>query len=471
MFDTPDTEMRDIFNAQKAAFAANSKRSLADRLSDLERLAAVVRANADAIAKAISDDFGCRPVEETVLGETGFVLKDIAHTRSKLAKWMKPKGRPLDMTVMPGKAYVRYEPLGVAGIVAPWNYPMQLALSPLTAALAAGCRAMVKPAEATPATSELMAKMIAQAFERDHVAVILGGRDTGEGFSRLPFDRLFFTGSTRVGRMVYRAAAEHLTPVTLELGGKSPAIAGNDLPADKIAQMTGFGKFYNGGQTCVAPDYMLVPRARVREIGEAMIAWVKETFGDPLESPHYASQISGQHYDRMSQMVAEAKARGAEVLSASDDAARAKETRKFPPTVVLDPPRDARLMQEEIFGPILPIAPYDSLDEAIAHVNAGDRPLALYAMFKDKQLARKVIEGTTSGGACVNGALLHLSVSELPFGGVGASGMGAYHGERGFREFSHERAVLELPVWHPSRMVKPPYQGVYKFIAKKLLNS
>jgi len=469
MFDTPQPEVRAIFDAQKAAFSLAEKRSYEQRVADLDALEGAVRAHADEIAAAIDADFGCRPKQETVLGETVYILNDIAHTKKKLKSWMKPRRVGVDMNLQPGKAYVRREPLGVVGIMSPWNYPFQLAMAPLTAALAGGNRVMIKPAEATPETSALMGKMIAGIFKPDHVAVVEGGRETGEAFSSIPFDRLFFTGSTRVGRMVYQAAAANLTPVTLELGGKSPAFVGDDLPADKLAPMIGFGKWFNGGQTCVAPDYVLAPRARMREVADGLLAWVRESFGDPVRSEFYASQVSGQHYDRMKQLLEEVKTSGAEVLSASDDWAGADETRRFPPTLVLDPPKTSRLMEEEIFGPILPIVPYETLDEAIEFVNRGERPLALYAMFKDKAAARRVVDKTISGGVCVNGALLHLSVSELPFGGVGASGLGAYHGVRGFEEFTHARGVLELPVWHPTRMMKPPYDSfAYKFIEKKL---
>ncbi|MEL6365423.1 MAG: aldehyde dehydrogenase family protein [Pseudomonadota bacterium] len=467
MFDTPESDLRATFDAMKAAFAAEPKRAYDKRMDDLDHLAKAILSRKDEIVSTVSDDFNGRSVAETILSEIGFVLTDIRHTRSQLKKWMKPKSVAVGMTTAPGKAYVRFEPLGVAGIVSPWNYPVQLALAPLVAALSAGCRVIIKPAEATPGTSDLLARIISDAFAPDHVKVVTGGRETGEAFTNLPFDRLFFTGSTQVGRIVAQAAAKNLTPVTLELGGKSPAVLGDDMPVEKQAEIVGFGKMFNAGQTCIAPDYVLAPEARVKPFAEAVMRWVGATYGETSVSSDYTSQISGQHYDRMAAMVEEAREKGAEILQSSTDLAKAKETRKFPLTIVLNPPADARMMQEEIFGPILPVLSYKSLDDATRRINEGERPLALYAVFKDKLKAREVLEKTISGGAGVNATLIHLSVAELPFGGVGQSGMGAYHGHRGFLEFTHQRSVFEAPTWHLHTKLAPPFGKLFDFVAKQ----
>ncbi len=467
MFDTPETELRQTFDAMKSAFAAEPRRSYEQRMDDLDRLAKAILAHKDEIVATVSEDFNGRSVAETILAEVGFVLTDIRHTRGQLKKWMKPKKVAVGLTTAPGKAYIRYEPLGVAGIVAPWNYPVQLALAPLVAALAAGCRAMIKPSEATPGSSALLEKMIAATFAPNHVAVVTGGRETGEAFTSLPFDRLFFTGSTHVGRLVAQAAAKNLTPVTLELGGKSPAVLGDDMPVEKQAEIVGFGKMFNAGQTCIAPDYVLAPEGRAKPFAEAVMRWVGATYGETSTSEDYTGQITGQHFDRMSAMVEEAWDRGAEVLQSSTDLQKAKETRKFPLTIVIDPPADTRMMQEEIFGPILPILTYRSLDDAVRIINDGERPLALYAVFKEKQKAREVLEKTISGGAGVNATLIHLSVAELPFGGVGHSGIGAYHGHRGFLEFTHQRSVFEAPSWHPHTKLVPPFGKLFEFVAKQ----
>jgi len=466
MFDTPETDLRHAFDAMKAAFAAEPKRAYAERMDDLDRLAREIVKRQDDIIRIVSEDFGGRSTVETVLSEIGFVLQDVKHARSHLKKWMKPTSVGVGLTTAPGKAYVRYEPLGVAGVVAPWNYPVQLALAPTVAALAAGCRVLVKPAEATPRTSGLLAEIVSACFEPDHVKVVTGGRETGEAFTKLPFDRLFFTGSTRVGRMVALAAAENLTPVTLELGGKSPAVLGDDMDVEKQARIVGFGKMFNAGQTCIAPDYVLAPEGRVKPFAEAVMKWVQGSYGDTSTSVDYTAQISGQHYDRMTALVEEARAGGAGILQSTTDLAKAKETRRFPLTIVLDPPADARLMQEEIFGPVLPVVGYQTLDDAIRRINDGDRPLALYAVFQNKAKARDVLERTISGGAAVNATLIHLSVAELPFGGVGQSGMGAYHGRRGFLEFSHQRSVLEVPTWHMHTKLVPPFGKLYEFVRK-----
>jgi len=457
--------MKSLLTDQQAAFAQDRHRRLDERRADLDAIAALTAEHADEIADAIAEDYGARSPAETQIAETGFVLSAVKHARKHLKGWMKPRRASVPATLMPGKAYVRREPKGAAGIISPWNYPYQLAITPLVAALAAGCRAMIKPSEFTPRTAELMKRLLGEAFPEDQVAVVTGGPAVGEAFSALPFDHLFYTGSTHVGRLVAKAAADNLTPVTLELGGKSPAIVTEAYETRDLAKPLAWGKFFNAGQTCIAPDYVLAPQRRVEEVGETIIAAAAAFYESPADDPDYTAIISQRHHERLTGMIEEARSQGARVIQPEHDAEAAKAARKIPPTVILDPPEDGQLMQEEIFGPILPVLGYELLSGAIDFVNARERPLALYVFSKDKRLARRVLEQTVSGGASVNAAMLHMSVEEMPFGGVGKSGYGAYHGERGFLEFTHERAVFEAPVWHPSRLIAPPYGRMFDFIA------
>jgi coniferyl-aldehyde dehydrogenase len=458
--------MQDVFARQRAAFEHERHRSLSERKADLEKIEKLVKERGDEFADAIDADFGRRSKSETALAELGFTIATAKHSRQHLAKWMSAKRVSVPMTLAPGNAYIRREPKGVVGIVSPWNYSMQLAFAPLVAALAAGCRVMIKPSEFTPRTSALIKSTLAELFSEDHVAVIEGGPEEASAFTALPFDHLFYTGSTQVGRIVAKAAAENLTPVTLELGGKSPAVIAPDFDPAEAAKTLAWGKFLNAGQTCVAPDYALVPRGSEKGFVDAMMHETAQMWPDVATNEDYTAIISERHHARLSQMVEEVREAGAEVHQLAFDKAKAGNTRIFPPTVVVDPPLDSKLMQEEIFGPILPVLSHDGLENAARFINERDRPLALYIWSKSKQTARNFLARTISGGAAVNLPLLHLSVEDLPFGGVGASGYGAYHGEAGFLTFTHERGVFEAPVWHPSRLVRPPYGKVFEFFKK-----
>lgn len=458
--------MNALLKAQKAAFEAERHRPVGERKSDLKKLEAMVKARGADFAAAIDADFGRRSKAETAIAEAGFVIASAKHARQHLSHWAASRRKPVPMTLAPGKAYVRREPKGVAGIVSPWNYSMQLALAPLVGALAAGCRAMIKPSEFTPRTAELLHETLSELFNDDHVAVITGGPDVAKAFCALPFDHLFYTGSTPVGRLVAKAAADNLTPVTLELGGKSPAVIAPDFDLDQAAKTIAWGKYFNAGQTCVAPDYALVPRGGQRKFAEAVMREADAMWPDVADNGDYTAIISEKHHARLSDMVEEARAAGAEVLQADFDPAKAGNTRIFPPTVVIDPPLDSALMREEIFGPVLPVLGHDGLSDAARFINDRDRPLALYVYSKSNATARDFLARTMSGGAGVNLPMLHLSVEDMPFGGVGASGQGAYHGETGFLTFTHERAVFEAPVWHPSRLVFPPYGKVFEFFKK-----
>ncbi|MEO1039910.1 MAG: aldehyde dehydrogenase family protein [Pseudomonadota bacterium] len=456
--------MSGLLEAQKTAFAAEPHRPIEERKADLKKVEEMVKARAEDFAAAISADYGRRSPKETQVTEAGFVIASAKHARQHVARWASSRRKPTPMTLKPGLSYVRREPLGVAGIISPWNYPMQLALAPLVAALAAGCRAMIKPSEYTPRTAELLEETLGGLFSEDHVAVITGGPEAAAAFSALPFDHLFYTGSTQVGRLVAQAAAKNLTPVTLELGGKSPAVIAPDFDTTEAAKTIAWGKFLNAGQTCVAPDYVLAPRGQEKAMGEAIIANAEAFWPDAANNADYTGIISDRHHARLGEMVEEARSAGAELVQAAFD--ESSNARAFPPTVVINPPSDIKLMQEEIFGPVLPVIGHDGMEDAARRVNRGERPLALYVYSKSKTTARRFLSKTMSGGAAVNTPLLHLSVEDLPFGGVGASGQGAYHGEYGFLTFTHERAVFEAPVWHPSRLMAPPYGKVFDFIAK-----
>lgn len=456
-----------VFTAQKDAFEGERHRSYKDRLRDIDAIAALTKKHADAIKDAAAADFGVRSRCETQLTEVTYMATAARHTRRHLWSWMKNRKVSIPGNLAPGNAYIRREPKGVVGIISPWNYPFQLAFSPILAALASGCRIMLKPSELTPNMSELMRNMLAEEFEETHVAVLLGGPAVGEAFTKIPFDHLLYTGSTHVGRLVAKAAAENLTPVTLELGGKSPAIVTPSYPQDAAAKSIGWGKFFNAGQTCVAPDYVLAPNGSEKSLGEAIIKVAQHQFDDSATDDAYTAIVSDRHYERLAGMIEEARTGGAEILQPKHDAEAAKAGRKIPPTVVINPPADSRLMTEEIFGPVLPIIGYSELDAATDHVADRDHPLALYVYSTDKTEAERVLDNTMSGGAGVNINLLHLSVPDLPFGGVGASGQGSYHGEHGFLTFTHERSVFRTGKWHPSRLLAPPYGKMYETVAKK----
>jgi acyl-CoA reductase-like NAD-dependent aldehyde dehydrogenase len=435
-------------------------------LAALERL---IRDNQAAIAEAIRTDFGHRSVHETQLLELFPSLEAIRHARRHLKSWMRPQRRAVSMWFLPGRARVLHQPLGVVGIIVPWNYPLLLAVGPLVAALAAGNRVMVKMSELTPAMSGLFARLVAKYFADDEVAVVEGDAQVAQAFARLPFGHLLFTGSTRVGYSVMRAAAENLTPVTLELGGKSPAILGPDYPLEKFAERVMIGKTLNAGQTCIAPDYVLVPAGRARAFTAAARQVVDACYPDILHTPDYSSIVSERHYRRLVGLVEEAKNLGAEVVPLSSAAHPDAATRRMPPLALLNVTPDMQAMQEEIFGPILPVVPYRDLDEAMAYVNARPNPLALYYFDHDLGRIDRVLEQTLSGGVTINDTLLHIAQDSLPFGGVGASGMGHYHGFEGFETFSKKKAVFFQSRVSGIGLFKPPYGKLFERMVNMLI--
>jgi coniferyl-aldehyde dehydrogenase len=426
----------------------------------------LVAGNEKAFTEAIAQDFGVRSRTETELLEIVPTLTAIHHARKKVARWMRPERRRVAPTFQPAKAWVRHEPLGVIGIISPWNYPLQLAISPLVDAIAAGNRALVKPSELTPAFSELLKRLVAEQFDPAEVAVVTGGVEVGQAFASLPFDHLLFTGSTAIGRKVYQAAAANLTPVTLELGGKSPAVICPDYALDKAARSIAFGKFVNAGQTCIAPDYVLVPKGREEAFAEALMAQVRRSYPRIAGNDDYSGVISPRHRERLERAVEEAKEAGATVLVHEDEGSKAEG--KVGPTVVLGAPENVLFLSEEIFGPVLPIVPYDDLGEAIDFINRRDRPLALYCFSGDRRQHERVLGATLSGGVTLNGTLLHVAQENLPFGGVGPSGIGAYHGEEGFKRFSHARAVHKVGFVNIFEKLGPPWGPMAKRLGKML---
>ena len=456
-----------LLQAQRAAFHKEPRRSLQDRRADLRKVEDMVAEGADEWIEAVSADFGHRARIETELLELSVVVRAARATRRELGQWMKPRRVPTPMLAAPGSSKVRYEPKGVVGVVSPWNYPIQLALMPLIAGLAAGCRVMIKPSELTPHTNAVMATRIARAFPADQVCLVEGGPEVAEAFTSAPFDHLMFTGSTRIGRKVAQAAAANLMPLTLELGGKSPVFVDPAYDAKDAAHPLAWGRFLNAGQTCVAPDYILAigGKDRAKSLAEAIIAQAETFYPQPHANPDYTAVISDRFYSRFEAMVDEARAAGVAVLQVAHDPAAAKAARKFPPTVLIDPPAHLEVMRDEIFGPILPVLSMASREEALAHVRAGGHPLALYVFSKSQDWVSHVLDRTQSGGVTVNGTMLHLANDNLPFGGVGESGYGAYRGRRGFEEFSHARSVFATGGWHSTRLAAPPYGGLARRIA------
>ena len=449
---------RAAFDRLKTAWREHQGLSYQERMRLLERFADALVQWEERLATAISEDFGNRSRHETAIAEVFVTLAGIRYIRKHLRSWMRPDARETSWVFLPAKNRVIHQPLGVVGVISPWNYPLQLALIPIAYAVAAGNRVVLKPSEITPRTSETLAAMLAEVFPADVVTTVLGGPEVGVAFSRLPFDHLFFTGSTSVGRHVMRAAAENLVPVTLELGGKSPALVHADYPLDKAAERIAVGKLFNAGQTCVAPDYALVREDQVEAFAGAFRAVVSRLYPRLADNPDYTSIVSERHYRRLVGLVDEAKTKGARVIEVNpagetlDPAAR-----KLAPTLVIGAADDAAILQDEIFGPLLPIVAYRRLEDAIEYVNARPRPLALYYFDRDGDRTRKVLSQTTSGGACVNDTLLHVGQDDLPFGGVGPSGMGSYHGPEGFFTFTHKKAVFFQARLNSGALLSPPY--------------
>ena len=468
--DTPSAELRPTLDRLRAAWHTR-KPDLAQRDADLQRLRATFTRGIGAMDAAIRADFGHRSAHENLISEAMVTLSEIDHARKHLRRWARPRRVGVGWKFWPARAEVRPLPVGVVGIISPWNYPVNLALAPLVSAIAAGNHVYLKPSEHTPRTSRWLRELLAEVFPEDRVAVALGGPETGAAFAGLPFDHLLFTGSTTVGRKVMAAAAPNLTPLTLELGGKSPAIVAADFPLDVAAARIASGKWFNAGQTCIGVDYALVDAPRRDAFVAALRAQIALRYGDFSDARDYTRIVSDAQYDRLQGYVDDARARGCTVIAlATIDEEHARRERLFPPTLVLDPPDDAEVMRHEIFGPILPLKSYRRLDDAIACINAQARPLALYPFSHDTATIERILQRTLAGGVAVNDTLWHFGVHGLPFGGVGPSGMGAIHGRAGFDTFSKQLPVFRQARWAPSDWLKPPYRGkvdrLIRFLAR-----
>ncbi|HWU94748.1 MAG TPA: coniferyl aldehyde dehydrogenase [Sphingomonas sp.] len=455
--------MRDLLDAQRAAFMAELPVSLEVRGDRLKRTIAMVSDNADKLCDALSEDFGHRSREQSMITDIAASVGPLRHALKHLKRWAKPARKPVlfPLGLLGGRGHIEYQPKGVVGIIAPWNFPVQLVVSPLAGVFAAGNRAMVKTSEYTPVTSALMAELAARYFDPTELAFVSGGPEAGKAFAELPFDHLLFTGATGIAKHILHAAADNLVPVTLELGGKSPVVVSRSADIAQTAERVALGKMLNAGQICLAPDYMLVPEEKEAEVVDGLVAAATRMYPTLLSNPDYTAVINDRHYERLTGWIEDARAKGAEVIAvnpANEDLGSSN-SRKLPLHIIRNPTDDMTVMQEEIFGPILPVRRYGKVEDAIGEVNRRDRPLALYYFGRDEAEKRQVLDRTISGGATINDVIFHVSQEELPFGGIGPSGMGAYHGEIGFRTFSHAKAVYSQPKLDVAGLagLKPPY--------------
>jgi len=469
------------FVLQRAAFRRAAP-DYAKRIAALKALEAAVLDHKDEIVRATNDDFGSRARHETLVLELAPLVDGMRHTRKHLAKWMKPRRVTAGINFFPAKARIVYQPLGVVGILGAWNYPTLLTLSPLVDAVAAGNHALLKPSEIAPRTAEVLQKIIAKTFPEEYIAVINGDAQLAAEFSRLPFDHILFTGSTRVGKLVMKAASENLTPVTLELGGKCPAIIHREFPLRTAVERIMTGKLYNAGQTCLAPDYVFVHESQRDEFVKLAAEIAQKLYPRWGGNADYTHIINPQHFDRLHELVRDAVAHGAKAISLgtqensgaavcklSNPSGPAANERVFPPVVLLDVDDAMQVMQEEIFGPVLPVPTYRELDDALYYVNDHVHPLALYYFDHDARRVDYVLSTTTSGGVTVNDVLFHIAQNNLPFGGVGASGMGHYHGRTGFETFSKKKGVFLQSRFSPLKFLRPPYGPLTDRIIRFLL--
>ena len=457
------------FDEIKAAFAAERNPTLEVRLDRIARIEKMIEANEEKICKALEADFGVRHRVETRLAECQMIYQACAHTRKHLKDWMKPEQREVPLHMGSSQAWVESQSLGVVGILSPWNYPVQLALIPVIAAFAAGNRVWLKPSERSSRTSGFIASLIQEYFHPTEFCVTTGGPDVAEQFSALPFDHLFFTGSGTIGKKVMRAAAENLTPVTLELGGTTPVIIDKSAKLKDAASSIIYGKLLNGGQTCIAPDYVLLEPIMQDEFIAQLQASAQAQFSNPEE---LTGPIDERQLEFWQHLVSDALDRGAKIIPLLNNPAAGG--RRFEPIALINVPQEARVLHEEIFGPILPIITVADTSEAIVYVNNKPKPLALYWFGKDKKNMQRVLSETRSGGVTVNDTLLHITIEDLPFGGVGASGMGSYHGKAGFDTFSHQKSILEvrgffgLNLFKGTKTLRPPYGKIVEYLLRYL---
>ena len=462
-------DLKTLLQRQRMASRDPSPATAVIRKDRLRRAIDLLVTNEAALTAAMAEDFGVRAQAQSQLYDLVASIQTLRHALKHVDRWMKPERRPVDLALrlFGASAWIEYQPKGVVGLLSPWNFPVYLTFTPLAGVLAAGNRVMIKPSEHTPATSEALKKAFEASFDADEAAVVTGGADVAAAFSALPFDHIIFTGSTAVGRHVMRAAADNLVPLTLELGGKSPVIVGTDPDHTLMANRIVTGKLLNAGQICLAPDYLLVPEIEEERIVADLVASANTLYPSLATNADYAAVLGDRNRDRLGRYVEEARQRGArvtEVGTRSNDG-------RLPFTILQDCPPDAAVMTDEIFGPVLPVLSYRSLDEAIAFVNARPRPLGLYFFGRDGEETRAVLSRTVSGGVTLNDVVFHVTVEDLPFGGVGDSGFGVYHGAEGFREFSNARSIFRQSKFDVAKIagLRPPYGAkLKKFIAKGL---
>lgn len=458
-------ELEERFQLQKEAHLKTPYPSYRDRLANLEKLKKLILKNESTIIEAINKDFGNRSRYETELLEIFPSLQNIGHAKKKLKRWMKNPSRKASLWLLPAKTQIIYQPLGVVGIMVPWNYPLYLLISPLVSALAAGNRVMIKVSEFTPETSSLLQELTSEYFDADQVLVVKGDAEVAQSFSSMPWDHLLFTGSTPVGHHIMRAASQHLTPVTLELGGKSPAWISKEFSVERAVKSILFGKCVNAGQTCIAPDYVLLSKDQIPEFKESARELFQKFYPEFPATKDYTSIINETHYQRLQGLLKDARDKGAKLFPLFDlDQAEYANQRIIPPTLVTGTTAEMRITREEIFGPLLPLVEYEGFNEAKNYINERPRPLALYYFDTRKKWINRVLKETIAGGVTINDTLLHISQEHLPFGGVGASGMGHYHGKDGFDTFSKKKGVFHQTRLNGVSFLMPPYGKMARFL-------
>jgi len=463
-------DMAALLCRQRDAFVTMGAPALTARKAALRRLRSAILVHRKELNEAVNADFGHRSHYETEVMETVVTIQAIDYLLRNTKRFMKPERRRVEFAYKSGRAHIEYQPKGVVGIMAPWNYPFSLTMIPLATALAAGNRAMLKPSELTPRTSELMLRLIAEIFSPDEVAVVLGGPEAGAAFSALPFDHLLFTGSTKVGRLVMKAASDNLVPVTLELGGKSPAIIGKRAVTPQAVKSIVFGKLSNAGQTCIAPDYLMLHKDDVESFVTLYDDAVRHAYPEGPTGKDYSSIVNDGHYARLQGLLEDARSTGARIKEVGHKPKSAAERqRTIAPTVVVGAPDDSAIMEEEIFGPLLPIRTYTSIKEVISFINARPRPLALYYFGPQGSDRDALLAQTTSGNVGINNTLLHIAQDDLPFGGVGASGIGQYHGIEGFRSMSHAKGIFIQGKWSFANALRAPFGRMTDLAVRSVL--
>jgi coniferyl-aldehyde dehydrogenase len=474
--DSLATEMQAAIEAQRADYLREGVVTAETRINRIDRCIDALVKYQDQLQEALNQDFTCRPREVSLLTDVIGSIGSLKHARKGLRTWMKGEKRAtlFPLGLLGGRSRIEYQPLGVVGIIAPWNFPVSMVFQPMACALAAGNRIMIKPSEFTPATSAVIASMIEETFDPKEVTVFPGGPEVGQAFSSLPFDHLLFTGATSIARHIMTAAARNLVPVTLELGGKSPVVISRTADLEKTLGRIMMGKTLNAGQICLAPDYLLVPKEKLEEVISHAQAAVAGMYPKLLDNPQYTSVINDRHYQRLTGYLQQAEQAGARVIPinpANEDFSAQQNGFKIPPTLVVEPAADLKVLEDEMFGPVLPILTYEKFEETIDYINKQPRPLAAYYFGSDAAEQKALETRTTSGGMCINDVIMHVMQEDLPFGGVGPSGMGHYHGLEGFRTFSHAKSIYSQTGINVAKLggMLPPYnKTTEKTIAAQL---